>query len=262
MIEDIIKIEDVILIAKNAGGIIMRYYGNSPKVTIKKDSTPVTQADFAADKYIRSELERLFPRHKILSEETESNLTDFSGYVWMVDPLDGTSTFALNRKEFSSIIGLCKDGIPILGVVYAPAMGKLWYAEKGKGAFMDDGSGIKRLKVSTKDNFSDSKAIIKPGLTKLDNLPIYNFKQESGAAIKIMQIANGEVELHIDGTYKASKWDVCGTSMILTEAGGRLTDLSGRPIDYFSRSSKLKDSFMVSNSLIHDEAVREIRKYL
>jgi 3'(2'), 5'-bisphosphate nucleotidase len=257
-----ININDIVDIARNAGNIIMRYYGKDPEVTVKGDSTPVTEADYAADKYIRKELKRLFPNHKILSEETDNDISDYSGYVWMVDPLDGTSTFAIPEKKFSSIIGLCKDGVPILGVVYAPALGKAWYAEKGKGAFAIEKSGLRKMHASRTKVLQNAKGIIKPGKTRLNEFPCHVYSQESGAAIKIMDIADGNYDFHIDATYKASKWDVCGTQVILEEAGGKLTDVRGNPIDYQHKESTLPYSFMTSNGVLHKDIVKESKRLL
>lgn len=253
-------IEQIITIVKNAGGLVMQYYGTNPKVSTKPDSTLVTVADLASDKYIRSELHKLFPKDKILSEETENTIKDYSGRVWIVDPLDGTRIFTLNGKGFSTVIGLCQDGVPILGVIYAPAQDILFYAKKGEGAFMKDKSGITRLIVKETKRLSQGVGMIKPGTTNLSKMSIPQIFYDNGAALMVMDVARGKLDLHLEATFKASKWDVCASQIILEESGGKLTDLKGNPIDYKNKASKLENSYIATNNFIHTEALKEIKK--
>lgn len=127
-------LEDVIKIAKSAGSILMKHYTKDLSIKTKDHEFDfVTQADIEADKFIRDEINKLFPQDLILSEESDEMPEDFSKNVWMVDPLDGTKAFVNRNASFSVMIGLCKNGVPSLGVVYAPAKKILYYAEKSRG---------------------------------------------------------------------------------------------------------------------------------
>ncbi len=129
-------------IALQAGGIIMQYYSSEFEINTKKDLSPVTSADLDADKYIVKKLKDNFPDIPVISEE--SGIPDYEERkqwtrFWLVDPLDGTKEFINKNGEFTVNIALVENEIPVLGVVYAPAMQVLYYAEKGKGAWkMED----------------------------------------------------------------------------------------------------------------------------
>jgi 3'(2'), 5'-bisphosphate nucleotidase len=256
-------IEKIIRIAQGSGKILMKYHGKNPDSKLKADKTLVTIADTESDSYILSELRKEFPKDKILSEETENSINNYSGNVWIVDPLDGTSTFSDGNNGFCNIIGLCRDGVPVLGVIYAPALGQLFYAEKDKGAYMRDSSGTHKLKVSDIADIMKATAILKPGKTRISEMPVKNMPYtEYSAAMKIMEIAQGRIDFHVDTVYLASKWDVCGTQIILEEAGGKLSDVLGNPIDYMSASSHLENSFTASNERLHEKVIAETKKYI
>jgi 3'(2'),5'-bisphosphate nucleotidase len=254
-------LEKIIGIAQKGADLTMKYHGLNPEVKLKSDQSPVTIADIEADNYLRDAIQTAFPKDKILSEETENTITDFSGRVWIIDPLDGTRTYTLGKKEFSNIIGLCIDGVPVLGVVCAPALGLTYFAEKGKGAYVSNGQSISRINVNNISDITIASGVIKPGKTTLANIPISQSTFDSGAAIKIMEIAKGNYDLHIDASYKASKWDTCGAQIILEEAGGKLTDLAGKPIDYMTADSRLQNSFVASNGYLHTSIIEEVKKY-
>ena len=131
------NIQTVIMIAKNAGGILLDFYSKNYNVS-QKYSDPkvlVTDADLASEKYIIEELRKSFPNYQIVSEEQRAHAVDWTKEVFLIDPLDGTKQFVAKTPNFSIIIGLCVSGQPTLGVVFLPLLGELYFAEKGKGAF-------------------------------------------------------------------------------------------------------------------------------
>lgn len=263
-------IEKVIDIAKEASKILLKYYKSDIGVSYKEAGgrSPVTKADFEADAYIRGRLQELFPRDKILSEETENHLKDYSGRVWIVDPLDGTRIYTEGKDGFCVIIGLCIDGVPVLGVVYAPIKDELYYAEKGKGAFLKKGNTVQQIKVSKINVLFQAKAIIKTSKirespwNKVAQLKVKeNFDlSECGAGIKMAKVAAGEIDFYIDAIFSPCKWDTCGPQIILEEAGGRMTDLSGQPLDYKQQNSKWENPLLVSNGLIYRTVISEAKK--
>lgn len=262
-------LDKVIDIAKGAGAILIKYKDGEFEVEQKGDNPfdLVTSADYASDKYIRKRLEKAFVGDNILSEETEATIKDFSGRVWIVDPLDGTNLFAQRKTGFCVIIGLCENGVPTLGVVYDPINNELYFAEKGKGAYLQKGNTKTKLEVSDISSVSEARAMINPsdeGTKPYDKLPelIRVREQVTGCSlgIKIMKIASGEIEFYFDGAYRASKWDTCGTQIILEEAGGKITGLTA-PLDYFQPQTRWQEPFLASNGVIHQPILDEISRY-
>lgn len=138
-------IDSVIQIAHRAGGAILEVY-ESPdfNVELKGDDSPLTRADIAANKLIVDGLSSLTPDIPVLSEESKqvpyADRKDWTVY-WLVDPLDGTKEFIKRNGEFTVNIALVSDGVPVLGVVYAPVLHRTYYAAAGVGAFVQEGEG-------------------------------------------------------------------------------------------------------------------------
>ena len=187
----------------------------------------------------------------------------------MIDPLDGTKDFKNNGEGFSVMIGLYDKGKPILGVVYAPAKDLLYYAEKNKGAYMIEKNGpTQKLQVRNMDNLTDSRMVTRfiqgesrPGDQLIDHFDVEEKIPESSIGIKLGLIARGNAEIHINTNFRAHKWDVCAPQIILEEAGGKLTDLDGREINYESETNKLLNSFVATNKLLHNKVVEKIQDF-
>jgi len=263
-------LEKAIDIAKEAGGLLMKYQQGNFAVD-KKNNNPndlVTTADFGSDILIRKLLQKEFPSDSILSEENKAPVSDYSGRVWVVDPLDGTNLFSQRKEGFCVIVGLCKNGIPSLGIVYDPISHELYYAEKGKGAYLEKGNIKKRIKASGIESIPNSRAILHqsyegnmPYDKFTDSIKVKEKTSECSAGIGIMKIACGEIEFYFDGHCMASKWDTCGGQVILEEAGGRITDLFGTALDYKQEQSRWERPFLASNGIIHKAVVNSIKTY-
>ncbi len=131
-----INIQEIIKIAIEAGNIAMQFYDKEYTIEQKQNKTPVTEADIAVNNFLMDKLSRY--NYPILSEEIEDDFENRkkANFVWIIDPLDGTSDFIQKTGEFSIMIGLVnKEGESIFGIVYAPVLNELYYAEKNKGAF-------------------------------------------------------------------------------------------------------------------------------
>ena len=141
IILDQINVHDVVKIAKKAGESIMQVYREDFEVTYKQDSSPLTLADKRANKIIENGLNQISPNLPILSEEGEEipyKDRRHWEYFWLVDPLDGTKEFVNKNGEFTVNIALIHKDMPVLGVVYAPAIDVCYWAKKGEGAFKDE----------------------------------------------------------------------------------------------------------------------------
>ncbi|NUJ98187.1 3'(2'),5'-bisphosphate nucleotidase CysQ [Candidatus Gracilibacteria bacterium] len=262
-------VEKIINIALGAGEIIMNVKKKGFKTKTKSNEFDfVTEADEKADTYIRKELKKLFPEDLILSEESNNIPKNFNENVWMVDPLDGTKNFVNGGNDFSVMIGLCKKGKPILGVVYAPEKNLLYYAEKGKGAFTKQKENISCLSVNNISQIEKSKIIIRfthgekrdtdamiQDIPSLGKIPI------SSIGIVLGMIAEKKAEFHISTNKRISKWDTCAPQIILEEAGGILTDWKGSKPDYTQENSNWEKLFIASNKVIHKKVIEYIRNY-
>ncbi len=260
-------LEAVKQMAREAGKILLKYHHGSYKTEFKENDklNPVTSADLEADAFLRKRLREEFPDDKLLSEENDTLPDDYSGRVWMIDPLDGTIEFVNGTKSFAVVIGLCVDGIPMLGVVFRPAHDELLFAEKGKGAFLETKEGIRKIETSEVSQLSKANLLLRksrrwgrPLEKAVEALKVGKRINEGGYATKSCRIAKGEGDLYIHTSYHLSKWDTCGTQVILEEAGGKVTDTLGNPLDYAQTSTKWKYAAVASNGLIHPEVIRHL----
>jgi 3'(2'), 5'-bisphosphate nucleotidase len=220
-------------VARACGDVIMSHYGNAT-VTIKADLSPVTQADTEANDIVFKMLaETGFP---ILSEETLNVPTPYPETLWVIDPLDGTKGFIKGTDDFSVMIALLKNGQPILSVVYAPAQGKLYYALKGEGSYVEDSAGTRALHVSSRHTenlravFSVNHA--KPYMHNIaTTLGVTQIVSMGSVGIKAGLIGEdmGDYYLNLGAL---GEWDICAPELILTEAGGMVTDSIGNPLVY------------------------------
>ncbi len=262
-------IDKIIDIAIEAGKIIMNIRKKGFEAKTKEHEFDfVTEADEKSDKYIRKELGKLFPNDLILSEESNNIPTDFNGNVWMVDPLDGTKDFVNGGDCFSVMIGLCKNGNPRLGVVYAPEQDLLYYAKKDEGAFMKKNNNISKLSVSNISRIEDSKIIIRFVQEEkrdtdlmVNALPTMSQIKSSSVGIVLGLICQAKAEIHIFTNKRGSKWDTCAPQIILEESGGKITDWNGNSLNYKQKNLRWKNLFVATNSLVHEKVIEHIKNY-
>jgi len=267
---DILLLDTIFPTVKAAGHILLKYFRKDFSVDFKIDKfDPVTIADRESDDFLRAEFHRLFPDDAILSEENTDIPLDYSGRVWMIDPLDGTKEFVAGNDSFSIIVGLCIGGIPTFGIVYAPSTDRLWFAQKGKGAYYISSQSLEKIHVSKTRELGDAKLITRNNYNNMrdldlvvDGLKVRERIPEGSSGIKIARLAMGEFDVHVNTNYASSKWDTCGSQIILEEAGGKLTTLDNKPIDYTSKDTKLLKSYFATNSILHEETALAIQKLL
>jgi len=257
----------VLRILKDVEEIILRYYKTDLGIEYKKDAyDPVTIADNEADEYIRQAITRHFPDDAILSEENGAIPENFSGRVWMIDPLNGTKSFIKGSDTFAVVIGLVENGVPVVGCVSLPAQKVTFVAEKGKGSYKEVAEKSARILSSSISEIKESRLItrepggeIRPMEQKICQLPFLQIL-EQGSGAKLCLIASGEAEIHINTNSRASKWDIAALQLILEEAGGVVTDLDGNPINYTEAEISLKRSYVASaNAELHSKILAELK---
>ena len=244
-------IQNVINIAKEAGEIVREGFGKKLKIEYKSNETNlVTEIDKASEKFITDFIKKTYPKHDILAEES-GEMKSGSEYLWVVDPLDGTTNFAHGLPIFSVSIGLQKKGKTILGVVYDVMQDITYFAEEGNGAYANS----ERLKVSLNDKINHSVLVTGFPYNISENpektLEIFSaltrkaraIRRLGSAAIDMCYVAKGvfdafwEVYLH--------PWDICAGILIVEEAGGIITDFHGKKIDIYAKR------ILASNEKMH-----------
>lgn len=218
--------------ARAAADVIRRYYQRNLDVTIKSDKSPVTQADVESERTIRAVLSREFPQHGFYGEETGQSALD-AEYLWLVDPIDGTKAFVREYPMFSTQIALMHRGRLIVGVSSAPVYGELAYAEIGKGAWLND-QPLKVSEIDAIENCAISAGNLKT-LAKSEQWSNYgglvaraNRIRGYGDFLHYHLLAAGKIDVVIESDVNIL--DIAALAVIVEAAGGKFTDLSGRPL--------------------------------
>ena len=254
-------------LALDAGEVTLRYHGTELTIERKDEGEPVTRADKEANAVIVDGLRREFPDDALLAEETPDDGSRLvKNRVWMVDPIDGTRDFIRGRDGFSVMIGLLIDDRPALGVVWQPIGRRLYFASRGQGAWLAENDAaparIHTSSVSEAQNIRlvASKSHRTPVIDEVrQKLGISDELNVGSVGLKLGLIARGLRDLYVNPSSKSSAWDTCGPEAILFEAGGRLSDLWGRPIDYRAQDVRNRDGLVASNGALHELVLEKIR---
>lgn len=244
---EFVNLEDIKNIAKTAGDEISKIYKKDFTIEHKNDSSPLTEADKKSNEIICSSLEKLYPNIPILSEENKEVLyEDRKGweYYWCIDPIDGTKEFIKKNDEFTVNIALIHKNIPVLGIVYAPAIDKMYSAKKGYGAYLND----KKLPlVKENDNFTviASKSHLSDETQKfIDDLKnTYSSLTISskGSSLKLCMIADGSADIY-PRIAPTMEWDTAAAHAIVLESGKNVYQYDDNisALNYVKENSKLK----------------------
>ncbi|MEO6230098.1 MAG: inositol monophosphatase family protein [Ferruginibacter sp.] len=251
--------KNTLLKAIDAGAAEMsRFFNGSFLVSNKEGiNNLVTEADHASEKAIFSVIKEAYPDHFILSEESGAIVMD-SNYKWIIDPIDGTVNFANGIPICCVSIGLEYNGELVLGAVYSPFMNELFIGEKGKGATLND------KKISVSDKAAIGKSCLATGFpyTYLDNAngPLEVFekfirkgiavRRLGSAAIDLCWVAMGRFDAYFE--HKLEAWDSAAGCVIVREAGGMVTDYTGKPYSVY------QPQIIASNGKIHDDILRVV----
>ena len=240
-------------IAREAGDAIMRVYTRDFAVKKKKDSSPLTEADWAANDIIVRGLQALPELLPILSEEDIEGFkgVDADGRYWLVDPLDGTKEFIKRNGEFTVNIALIEHGEPVLGVVTAPALGTAYVAADGVGAFKVASNGQRHaIQVAGRPaegaawRVVGSRSHASPDVTAwLESQGEYELLP-MGSSLKLCLIAEGKADVYPRFT-PTCLWDIGAGHAIVRYAGGRVETLIGEPLSYAHPAQMYNPPFVV-----------------
>ena len=233
-----------------AGKLVKAGLNQHLRVEYKGRINPVTQIDLASEKLITQSIAKAFPDHAIVAEEgSDSNFA--SDYVWLVDPLDGTVNFAHGFPVYCISIGVQYRGKAIAGAVFDPERDELFWSEKGKGAWLNKS----RINVSNETRLE--RALLATGFaydigtSKKNNLGYFarmakkaqGIRRPGSAAIDLCWLAAGRVDAFWE--LKLCPWDTAAASLIVTEAGGKLSRVDGSPYSIFG------PDLLASNTHLH-----------
>jgi len=237
-LNDVALLEAVIEIAREAGQVIMAIYATDFAIRDKSDASPVTEADERAEAVITQGLRELAPGVTIVAEEAVAggHQPEVGQWFWLVDPLDGTKEFINRNGEFTVNIALVRDGEPVLGVVLAPALGRLFAGVRGQGAFVVDGAGKRAIQC---------RGVPPEGLTVVasrshgDAAALDAFlagrkvasTTNAGSSLKLCLVAAGEADLY-PRLGRTMEWDIAAGHAVLAAAGGRVDTVEGPPLRY------------------------------
>ncbi len=263
------NIEDALEIAKStakkASGIILKIYKSDDYgVRYKGKDDPVGKADIEANKIICSELHKYFPEMGILTEEAWEDAPDSlkkamkdwhkKDYCWIIDPIDGTKGFIAKNDEFGIHIGLAHRGKAVLGVNYYPVRETMYWAIKGKGAYKGIGNA---LRVSNEKDLEKTRIISSHSNPKetfdkiINKLNAKKGLLVGSTGLKMMLVAKGEAEAHLKLRRGIYYWDTCSADIIISEAGGIVTDLEGKQFDYSDNTNLRLRGMLASNNQNH-----------
>ena len=253
------ELEAALDIAAKAADLIRKEY-ETFEVIPDAPASISTHVDKASQELILQELHARFPTDALCAEETTEALANApkkSRRVWVVDPIDGTRGFAKKSGQFSTMIGLLRDGRPVVGVVVEPALNRTTYASLGGGCWAKDGNAAPvQCKVSSRAKIADailvqslskggqvSKAVqaIKPG----------SVVETYSGGVKLARVARGECDIYANTYERFYDWDICAGDILVTEAGGWITNLAGGPIEYGAADFGQGHGLLATNGALH-----------
>lgn len=261
-------LEQMVVIAREAGDKILKVYQSDFAVTHKDDETPLTQADIAAHSHIVAALEDLSPRLPILSEEAAnipySTRRHWQQY-WLVDPLDGTREFIKRNGEFTVNIALIEEHAPMLGVVHVPVKDTVYTGSlagtSGAGAFRQAGretataihvrspAATPLRIVGSRSHRGDTLDRYLPRLAPYDIIAV-------GSSLKFCLVAEGSADLY-PRFGPTSEWDTAAAQAVVEAAGGAVIQTDGSPLRYNTKADLLNPHF-----LVYGDRARDWRKVL
>jgi len=258
------ELDIAIKAAEEAGKVILEIYQKGFETVKKKDNSPVTEGDLKSNEIIKKILSQT--DHVILSEEDNDDKKRLSkDMIWIVDPLDGTSDFIDKTGEFTIMIALIKNKKPILGVISWPTEKTFFVAQKGCGAFRYSNEQWQKMDVTKVTELQKCRAVgSRHHLSDREKLFIKKLGIKDftsiGSSLKVGKISSGEAEAYITTTNKMKEWDTAASYCIISEAGGKMTDMLGNDISYNNEDVFHKNGILVTNGLIHEKILEEYKK--
>jgi len=227
----------------------------------------VTNADHESDRILREGLRKAFPEHAILTEESGLDGSAAAEYLWVVDPLDGTTAYAAGNPGYSVMVGLLKHGKPFVGLVVDPVEGHIYEAARGDGSFHTLGNVRRRVHVSRRNELATMPVITSTGFPHgLEEALRRDLcgpwvPALSSVGIKVGCLVRELADIYINHR-RVHYWDTCAPQIILEEAGGVITFWDGTPVNYALRKESYQHTgrTLASNGLRHEDVLAILRR--
>ena len=251
-LEDLKLLEDTV---REAGHIARRFYGGDYKQWNKEGGSPVTEADLAVNTYLHDTLMAARPDYGWLSEESADDPARLSRHeVFVIDPIDGTVAFLKNRPHFTICAAIVVEGRPCCGVVYNPISEELYTARQGAGAHRNG------MAIHVGDRATLEDCAMLGDRTQLTRAPwpAMHVQNRNSVAYRVVLVADGSADASVSLTAKRD-WDLAAADIILTEAGGCLTDANGAALIY-NRPVTRQSSLIAANPGLHTEIISLLRQ--
>lgn len=247
--------------AIQASKAVMEIYAQDFTIERKDDDSPITKADLKSNQIIKQVLSS--SGLPILSEEDEDDKSRLDcERIWIVDPLDGTNDFVNRTGEFTIMIALVEKKEPVLGVISRPTTNMLFLAQKGSGAFVFEKDSWKRLVVSKTNELKKCRAVgSRFHLTDAEkeffkSLGVESFASR-GSSLKVAEICMSLADIYLTTSNKIKQWDTCASYCLVTESGGKMTDMCGNDILYNTERLNHENGLLVTNGLVHDQIIKK-----
>jgi len=244
-------------LAEEADSLTMQRFGAVDlRIETKPDMTPATDADLDAETMLRGRLAERRPQDSVLGEEF-GGTAEFSGRQWVLDPIDGTKNFVRGVPVWATLIALLVDGVPVVGVVSAPALSRRWWAAQGQGAFTSFSGVTRRISVSgigdlgaASLSFSDLTTGWEAGRSRFLEFSDAVWRVRGyGDFWSYCLVAEGAVDITVEPEVKL--WDLAPLDILVREAGGRFTNLAAEPGPHGG-------SAVATNGLLHDAVLARL----
>ncbi|MBU8877665.1 inositol monophosphatase family protein [Bacillus sp. FJAT-29790] len=247
---------------KEAGQKIKQSFSKTLIIQTKSNANDlVTDIDKKTEQFFIEKIKEIYPDHKILGEEGfGDDVTDLTGVVWIIDPIDGTMNFIHQQRNFAISIGIYEEGVGKIGLIYDVVHDELYHAVKGNGAFFNDLPLPQLTEVNVSEAIigmnatwvSENKHIDRTLLAPLVR-NARGTRSYGSAAIEMAYIASGRIDAYI--TLRLAPWDIAGGIILIEELGGIATNLKGEPLNLLE-----KNSVFVSRPGLHQEVMKEYLK--
>lgn len=262
------ELEVALEAAKHAGDYLRNAYESFVPIPNAPASIS-TEADRTAQELILTHLASAFPHDAICAEEgTDSlNRAPLSGpRLWIVDPIDGTRGFVMKNGEFSVMIGFVAESRVAVGVVLEPALNRVTFARIGTGCWVRVGAGEPTRCLVTNTRALEEAVLVQSHAKKGETpWPVAAIQprrivETYSAGVKLAMVARGEVDLYVNTYPNFSDWDVCAGDILVSEAGGKVTEISGSPIKYGTPGNAQRGGLLATNGFLHDNSIERLRR--
>ncbi|MCL4363876.1 inositol monophosphatase [Patescibacteria group bacterium] len=243
--------------ALKAGDIIIKNFLHS-KATVKANISPVTETDLAVSRMVIDEVKKTFPQHQVMDEELQNDKQESNDFLWVCDPIDGTVPFANHIPTSMFSLALCKNGDPVVAVIFDPYMKRLLYSVKGEPSFANDQiTSVRKSRLQV----GDTVYALPYWFKDFDSAKFFSIFRQKKMLVSYVEsivylamlVATGAIPAFVSSA--ANPWDRAAAKLIVEAAGGKMTDEKGSELTVFGKHELL----IASNAIVHEEILEIVK---